>query len=64
MSLAQEFVFATETNCFDISIEDDDIYEDSETFQISVTTPTDPAVDINGPPLELAILDDDSMSCV
>ena len=55
-------VGTTGTECFQVTIADDDQLEDSEGFQISIlTTPRDPAVDVPEPVLPITILDDDGM---
>ena len=47
--------------CFEISIEDDDVYEYSEVFQISIMTPVDTAVNVTQLLLDITIFDEDSM---
>ena len=55
-------VGTTGTECFQVTIANDDQLEDSEGFQVSIlTSPRDPAVDVPEPVLPITILDDDGM---
>lgn len=63
--VSEELVFTPNTNgteCFDVRIQDDNLLEDSEIFNVSILVPpNDSAVDIPEPVLQVTIEDDDSM---